>query len=211
MTSDYMRDTSIPITARQMKTTSFIVFLLLSANSMAEEQSDDSWLDEVDAIYAEQEATPPWEADDQKLSGEKNPYDQFDKPGSVMANEDPFAEFDEPDPPKTTGSSTPTKNIYDQFDPPANKYQKYTGNRFEKYAKDQDEGFVIPPIPEWMKPESAEASEKEETITHYSSRIKPGAKVPDDVYECVLKNIRGVGSDVAAAMVWQSCLRLNLK
>lgn len=169
-----MRDTSIPITVRQMKSTAFIVFLFLSANSMAEDQSNDSWLDEVDSIYAEQSSTPPWETVDQKAS-----------------SEDPFAEFDET-----------------AADPePANPYQKYTGNRFEKYAEDQGGGFVIPPLSPAMKA----SRKKEETITHYYNSIRPGAKLPDDVYECVLKNMRGIGSNVAATMVWQACLRLNLK
>jgi len=149
MTSDYMRDTSIPITVRQMKTTLFIVFLLLSANSMAEDQSIDSVLDEVD----------------------------------------PFAKYDEPDPLETTGSSTPA-NKYDQFDVSAN-----------------DMEFVVPPLSPAMKA----SRKKEKTITHYYNSIRPGAKLPDDVYECTLKNIRGIGSDVAATMVWQACLRLNLK
>ena len=84
-------------------------------------------------------------------------------------------------------------------------------NRFEKYKNrnnDPDDfRFVIPPISPELK---RKATEKERLITKYYSSIKPGKKLPDDVYECTLKNIRGIGSDVAAAMVWQSCLRLHL-
>lgn len=64
----------------------------------------------------------------------------------------------------------------------------------------------LPPPPD----SKSRQSKPTKIITKYSSSIEPGDKLPDDVYECALKNIRGVGNDMAAAMVWQSCLRLHL-
>ena len=70
--------------------------------------------------------------------------------------------------------------------------------------------IVSPPLPEDMKAR-IRAPSKEHLITEFSSSIRPGANLPDNVYKCVLDHIDGIGSDLAAQLVWLSCLRLNLK
>jgi len=76
------------------------------------------------------------------------------------------------------------------------------------------DGYVIPPLsPELraMKEKTKLSGGKQEITTKYYKGIRPGDKLPDDVYECVLDHVHGIGSDVAAQLVWQSCLRLQLK
>jgi hypothetical protein len=99
-----------------------------------------------------------------------------------------------------SGEAQRKKNMFDEF------ADSYPDSKLpEPGQNDLDLGHPPPPDPRLRR------SKPTKKITKYSNSIKPGDKLPDDVYECVLKNIRGIGSDTAAAMVWQSCLRLHLE
>ena len=69
----------------------------------------------------------------------------------------------------------------------------------------------IPPVSKEILARQGRPRSSIKAITKYSSNIKPGDKLPAKVYECVLKNLHGIGSDVAAKLIWTACLRLYLK
>jgi hypothetical protein len=99
-----------------------------------------------------------------------------------------------------SGEAQREKNVFDKVD------AYFRASKPPEPGQDAlDLGLPPPPAPRLRQ------SKQTKKITKYSSSIKPGDKLPDDVYECALKNIRGIGSDAAAAMVWQSCLRLHLE
>jgi hypothetical protein len=70
----------------------------------------------------------------------------------------------------------------------------------------EDLGITIPPVRKIPDP-----GVQDKLITKYYRGIRPGDKLPDGVYQCVRDNIDGIGSDMAATLVWQSRLRLNLE
>lgn len=105
---------------------------------------------------------------------------------------------------KETGADNP----FGKFDTPepedsSNPYSKY---KIQPSTVDADE-YKLPAY----KPKTQTQSKPERVITEYYSSIKPGDKLPANVYDCALKNLRGIGSDTAAQIVWQACLRLHLK